>query len=193
MKVPDVAVIAEHFAAIMTELGLDLKDESLKETPMRVARMYKDELCRGLYEDAPDVKDFPNDGEYDQMIVQKDITLTSMCEHHWVSIVGKAHIAYLPNERVIGLSKIIRIVNYYSRRPQLQERLTEQIAAHLKKTLNTNDVAIVIEARHNCYAIRGVKDPNSFTTTSSLGGSFRDNQAVREEFFNIVNNGRSKP
>jgi GTP cyclohydrolase IA len=173
--------IAAHFKEIMNIIGLDLSDDSLKGTPMRVASMYIDEIFSGLNpKNKPDVTLFENKYDYKQMIIEKDIRVNSFCEHHFVPIIGKAHVAYISNGFVIGLSKINRIVEYFSRRPQVQERLTEQIAEELKKVLHTDDLAIVIEAEHMCVAIRGIKDHGSSTITSSYHGKFLDEISKKE-------------
>lgn len=177
--------ISEHYKQIMELLGLDLKDPSLKGTPDRVAKMYLEDLCKGLYEDTPRIAIFPNDGKYDQMLVERNITMHSVCEHHFVPIVGKVHVAYIPDKNVIGLSKLIRIVQHVSARPQLQERLTQDIANTLKKVLETENVAVVVEAVHFCCNIRGAKDPNASTVTSYLGGDFRTPEVRKELYDNI--------
>ena len=182
-----IELIERHFAEIMNVLGLDLSDDSLKGTPHRVARMFVREIFSGLNPDnKPEIKLFENRFNYNQMLVEKDIKLNSYCEHHFVPIVGKAHIAYISNGSVIGLSKINRIVKYYAKRPQLQERLTQQIADELKKVLNTEDVAVVIEASHMCVTMRGVEDENSNTTSSSFHGRFL-NKDTKNEFFSYIN------
>lgn len=185
-----IDTIAWHFEEIMKTLGLDLKDDSLKDTPMRVAKMYINEVFRGLDpENKPDVTLFENKYNYDQMLVERDIKVHSYCEHHFVPILGKAHVAYISKGHVIGLSKINRIVDYFARRPQVQERLTEQIAEELKKVLQTDDVAVVIEADHMCVVMRGVQDQDSSTTTSSFHGKFLDRE-YRNEFLTYVYNSR---
>jgi GTP cyclohydrolase I len=178
-----VELIAEHFTEIMKILGLDLKNSSLKNTPRRVAQMYVRELFAGL-----DARTFPrvtvieNDMCYDQTIVVKDISVLSTCEHHFVTIEGKASIAYIPQRRVIGLSKLNRIAKFFSRRPQVQERLTKQIADCLSYVLETEDVAVVINARHFCVISRGVEDVGSTTITTDLRGAFKDDPRTRMEF-----------
>jgi len=180
-------LIAKHFKEIMHVLGMDLTDDSLKGTPSRVAKMYVKEVFSGLNPDnKPKPKLFENKYKYDQMLVEKDITFYSHCEHHFVPIYGKAHVAYISSGKVIGLSKINRIVQYYSKRPQVQERLTVQIAEELKKVLETEDVAVVMDASHMCVSSRGVGDTNSRTGTSYFGGKFNDD-ATRREFLNYVN------
>ena len=178
--------IAWHFGEIMDTLGLDLDDDSLKGTPLRVAKMFVQEIFSGLHPDnKPAVTLFENKFQYNQMLVEKDIRVNSYCEHHFVPIIGKAHVAYVANKHVIGLSKINRIVDYYSRRPQVQERLTEQIAEELKSVLRTEDVAVVIEADHMCVAMRGIKDDKSSTTTSSFSGKFK-NENTKNEFLTYI-------
>ena len=182
-----IELIQRHFEEIMNILGLDLSDDSLKGTPKRVAKMYVKEVFSGLNpRNKPKVTLFKNKFRYSQMLVEKDIKVKSYCEHHFVPIIGKAHVAYISNGDIIGLSKINRIVEYYSRRPQVQERLTEQIADELKKVLGTNDVAVVIEASHMCVVVRGVEDEQSTTTTSSFHGQF-EHIEVRKEFLTYLN------
>jgi GTP cyclohydrolase I len=182
--------IAWHFEEIMNTLGLDLSDDSLKGTPLRVAKMYVQEIFSGLNPDnKPEATLFENKFQYNQMLVEKDIKVHSYCEHHFVPIIGKAHVAYISNGQVIGLSKINRIVDYFSRRPQVQERLTEQIADDLKKVLNTEDVAVIIEAEHMCVSMRGVKDHGSSTTTSSYYGKFQQTE-TKNEFLKYVYSGK---
>jgi len=182
-----IDLIERHFAEIMNILGLDLSDDSLKGTPHRVAKMFVKEIFSGLNPDnKPKIRLFENKFNYNQMLVEKDIKLNSYCEHHFVPIIGKVHIGYISNGSVIGLSKINRIVKYYAKRPQLQERLTQQIANELKKVLNTEDVAVVIEATHMCVTMRGVEDENSNTTSSSFHGRFLNND-IKNEFFTYIN------
>lgn len=182
-----VKKIEGHFREIMTILGLDLKDDSLSGTPHRVAKMYVKEVFSGLNpKNRPTAKLFDNKYNYDQMLVEKDITFYSHCEHHFVPIYGKAHVAYFSSGKVIGLSKINRIVQYFSKRPQVQERLTMQIGQEIARVLNTNDVAVVVDANHMCVASRGVSDTNSKTGTAYFSGKFND-QNVKKEFLNYVN------
>jgi GTP cyclohydrolase I len=182
-----IELIAKHFEEIMLVLGLDLENDSLKGTPKRVAKMYVKEIFKGLNPDnKPAITLFENDYNYNQMLVEKDIKVNSNCEHHFVPIIGKAHVAYISSGKVIGLSKINRIVDYFSRRPQVQERLTMQIAEELKKCLDTEDVAVVIEADHMCVSLRGIKDQSSSTTTSSFHGKFLDKE-TRSEFLGYIN------
>ena len=175
-----------HFSEIMNILGLDLKDESLTGTPKRVAKMYVKEIFSGLNPaNKPVISIFNNIFKYNEMLMEKNITFYSNCEHHFVPIIGKAHVAYISSGIIIGLSKINRIVDYYARRPQVQERLTIQIVNELKKVLKTDDVAIVIEAKHLCVSARGIKDDSSTTITSSFNGKFADDKK-RQEFLNYL-------
>ncbi len=179
-------IIAEHFAGIMQTLGLDLTDDSLRGTPRRMAKMYVKEIFSGLHPDnKPAISLFDNKYKYDQMLVEKHIHVNSTCEHHFLPITGKAHVAYISSGKVIGLSKINRIVDYYARRPQVQERLTVQIASELKKALNTPDVAVVIEAKHMCVSCRGIEDESSTTLTAEYTGRFREDR-YREEFLRYL-------
>ena len=179
--------IENHFREIMNILGLDLTDDSLSGTPRRVAKMYVKEVFSGLNpKNHPAPKLFENKYNYDQMLVEKDITFYSHCEHHFVPIYGKAHVAYFSSGKVIGLSKINRIVQYYSKRPQVQERLTVQIGKELERILKTDDVGIVMDANHMCVASRGVSDTNSKTGTAYFAGKFKD-ENVKREFLNYIN------
>jgi GTP cyclohydrolase I len=181
-----IAKIETHFAAIMDILGLDRTDDSLSGTPHRVAKMYVKEIFSGLLpENRPDIKLFENKYQYKEMLVEKNITFFSNCEHHFVPIMGKAHIAYISNGQVIGLSKLNRIVQYFAKRPQVQERLTIQIANELKKVLKTEDVAVMIDAVHLCVSSRGVQDINSATVTSSYSGAFQ-NENKKAEFLKYI-------
>ncbi|MBM77714.1 MAG: GTP cyclohydrolase I FolE [Crocinitomicaceae bacterium] len=178
--------IAYHFKKIMEELDLDLSDDSLAKTPERVAKMYVDELFSGLDEkNEPSISQFENNYKYKGIILEKDIQLYSICEHHFVPIIGKAHVAYFANEKIIGLSKINRVVSYFSKRPQVQEKLTVQIVNYLKKVLETENVACVIEAQHLCVSMRGIKDESSLTTTAEYSGKFLD-QSVKNEFLTLL-------
>lgn len=173
--------IARLFAQIMDVMGLDLNDDSLKGTPERVAKMYIDEIFSGLDpKNKPKVALFDNKYQYNQMLVEKDITFYSNCEHHFVPIIGKAHVAYISTGKVIGLSKLNRIVQYFAKRPQVQERLTNQIAHELQTTLNTPDVAVIIDAKHLCVSSRGIKDDTSATVTSFYGGAFNSPEKIAE-------------
>lgn len=178
--------IEQHFQSIMEIMGLDLTDDSLKGTPHRVAKMYIKEIFSGLNPaNKPKIALFDNKYKYNQMLVEKDITFYSNCEHHFVPIFGKAHLAYISSGKVIGLSKLNRIVQYFAKRPQVQERLTVQIATELKKVLNTEDVAVVIDAKHLCVSSRGIQDTNASTVTSFYGGKFQ-NASVKEEFLQYI-------
>lgn len=189
-EMPDnekLRIIAGHFSSIMHTLGLDLTDDSLKGTPRRVAKMFVKEIFAGLNPaNKPEVSLFDNKYQYNQMLVEKNITLYSNCEHHFVPIIGKAHIAYISSGKVIGLSKLNRIVQYYSQRPQVQERLTIQIANELKAVLKTDDVAVVIDAAHLCVASRGIKDVNSSTVTAEYSGAFLEPDR-KTEFLRYIN------
>lgn len=169
------------FAEVMDVLGLDLNDDSLRGTPKRVAKMYIDEIFSGLNpKNKPKIALFDNKYQYDQMLVEKNITFYSNCEHHFVPIIGKAHVAYISSGKVIGLSKLNRIVQYFSKRPQVQERLTIQIAKELEKVLGTDNVAVIIDAKHLCVSSRGIKDESSSTVTSYFGGAFKDSAKIAE-------------
>jgi GTP cyclohydrolase I len=182
-----VSKIEKHFKAIMETLGLDLADDSLMETPLRVAKMYCSEIFWGLDpENFPKCTAVENKMGYDEMVVEKGVSVQSNCEHHFVIIDGLATVAYLPNKKVLGLSKINRVVEYFAKRPQIQERLTNQIAAALQFILDTEDVAVVINAQHYCVKSRGVEDTGSSTVTSYLGGKFRTDALVRSEFLAIA-------
>ena len=178
-----IEAIQKYFAKIMEELGLDLTDDSLSGTPYRFAKMYVKELFYGLDPSKkPKISTFNNKYGYKKMLIEQNITIDSACEHHFLPIVGHAHIAYVPNKKVIGLSKINRLVDYYSHRPQVQERLCLQILKDLQQSLETDDVIVVINAKHLCVSSRGIKDKNSFTTTTEYGGVFEDIN-YRNEFF----------
>jgi GTP cyclohydrolase I len=179
--------IEKHFREIMHVLGLDLTDDSLNGTPRRVAKMYVKEVFSGLNpKNRPHARLFDNKYNYDQMLVEKDITFYSHCEHHFVPIYGKAHVAYFSSGKVIGLSKINRIVQYFAKRPQVQERLTVQIGKELQRILRTDDVGVVIDANHMCVASRGVGDTNSKTGTAYFFGKFKD-ENIKREFLNYIN------
>jgi len=181
-----IELIEKHFREIMHVLGLDLADDSLQGTPHRVAKMYVNEIFRGLNPDnKPAAKLFENRFGYNQMLVERDITLYSYCEHHFVPIIGKAHVAYIPDKHVVGLSKLNRIVQYYARRPQVQERLTMQIADELRSMLFTENVAVFIEADHLCVMSRGVNDVSSSTITTEYSGLFQQEQ-YRNEFLHYI-------
>ncbi len=177
--------VAHHMSAIMRELRLDLNDPNFVETPERVAKMYL-EMFHGLREGSePKVTTFPNEGDYHHMVIEREIPFYSMCAHHFVPFYGHAHIAYIPESRIVGLSKLPRILEFYAKRPQLQERLTEQVAEFLQSRLQPQGVMVVIEARHLCVEMRGVKKPGALTTTSALRGCFADRK-VREEFLALL-------
>jgi GTP cyclohydrolase I len=180
--------IALLFEEIMNVMGLDLTDDSLKGTPKRVAKMYIDEIFSGLNpSNKPKIALFENKYRYNQMLVEKNITFYSNCEHHFVPIIGKAHLAYISAGKVIGLSKLNRIVQYFAKRPQVQERLTNQIANELSKILGTEDIAVIIDAKHLCVSSRGIKDESSATVTSYYGGVFNESQKITE-LQNYINN-----
>lgn len=179
-------LIEKHFREIMLALGLDLNDDSLKGTPHRVAKMYVKEIFSGLNpKNKPKVTLFENKYQYNQMLVEKDITFYSNCEHHFLPIIGRAHVAYISSGKVIGLSKINRIVEYYAKRPQVQERLTNQIGDDLKELLQTEDVAVMVDTQHICVSSRGVKDINSATVTSFYSGKFLE-ENTRNEFLKYL-------
>ncbi len=181
-----IAVIAQHFQAIMETLGLDLTDDSLKGTPHRVAKMYVKEIFQGLNPaNKPVMTLFENKYKYNEILVEKNISFYSNCEHHFVPIIGRAHVAYISNGNVVGLSKLNRLVEYFAKRPQVQERLTMQIGKALQDDLGTDDVAIVIDAKHLCVASRGVEDDTASTVTAFYGGKFRDDK-VKSEFLKYL-------
>jgi len=178
--------IQHHFGKIMEELGLDLSDDSLSGTPYRFAKMYVKELFYGLNpKNRPKVSTFDNKYGYQKLLVEQNITIDSACEHHFLPIIGTAHVGYIPKDKVVGLSKINRLVDYYSHRPQVQERLCLQILKDLQQTLGTEDVIVVINAKHLCVSSRGIKDKSSFTTTVEYGGQFKES-SLRNEFFGII-------
>jgi GTP cyclohydrolase IA len=177
--------LAAHVRGILTELGLDLQDPNLRETDRRVARMYG-EMFSGLREGAePAVTTFPNDEHYSAMVMEKQIPFYSMCAHHLVPFYGHAHIAYIPGDRILGLSKFARILEFYAKRPQLQERLTEQVVGYLEAHLRPQGAMVVIEARHLCVEMRGVKKPGALTVTSAIRGIFHE-RPQREEFLDLL-------
>jgi GTP cyclohydrolase I len=185
-----IDVIEKHFAVIMETLGLDLTDDSLMDTPKRVAKMYVNEIFWGLdYEAFPKCTTVDNKMKYDEMVVERNVNVQSNCEHHFVVIDGVATVGYIPNQKVLGLSKINRIVEYFSKRPQIQERLTEQVYHALQYILETDNIAIVIHAQHYCVKSRGVEDTGSSTVTSKLGGVFKTDPNVRTEFMRLVSLG----
>lgn len=182
-----IAIIQEHFEKIMDTLGLDLEDDSLKGTPKRVAKMFVQEIFGGLHPDRkPSASTFENKYNYGEMLVEKNIVVYSTCEHHFLPIVGRAHVAYISKGRVIGLSKMNRIVDYFAKRPQVQERMTKQIVAALQEALGTDDVACVIDAKHLCVNSRGIRDIESSTVTAEFGGSFQEEEKKRD-FLDYIN------
>jgi len=186
-----IEVIEKHFTEIMKTLGLDLEDDSLIETPKRVAKMYVNEIFWGLDYDAfPKCTTVANKMNYDEMVVERNVNVQSNCEHHFVIIDGLATVAYVPNEKVLGLSKINRIVEYFAKRPQIQERLTEQVFHALCYILETDNVAVMIDAQHYCVKSRGVEDTGSSTVTTKLGGGFKTDAAARAEFLSIARMGK---
>jgi len=188
-----IDVIENLFSQIMKVLDLDLTDDSLAETPKRVAKMYVNEIFWGLdWEAFPKCTTVNNKMKYDEMVIERNVNVQSNCEHHFVVIDGVATVAYIPKDKVLGLSKINRIVEYFSKRPQIQERLTEQIFHALEYILDTDNIAVVIDAQHYCVKSRGVEDVGSSTTTSKLGGVFKSDPSVRLEFMNIVNSCHKK-
>ena len=186
-----IEVIEAHFNGIMRALGLDLEDDSLMDTPKRVAKMYVNEIFWGLDYDAfPKCTTVANKMKYDEMVVERNVNVQSNCEHHFVIIDGLATVAYVPNEKVLGLSKINRIVEYFAKRPQIQERLTEQVFHALCYILETDNVAVMIDAQHYCVKSRGVEDTGSSTVTTKLGGGFKTDPAARAEFLSIARMGK---
>ena len=184
-----IDIIERHMHQIMVTLGLDLNDDSLIDTPKRVAKMYVNEIFWGLdYEAFPKCTTVDNKMKYDEMVVERNVNVQSNREHHFVVIDGVATVGYIPKQKVLGLSKINRVVEYFSKRPQIQERLTEQVYHALQYILETDDIAVVIDAQHYCVKSRGVEDVGSSTVTSKLGGVFKNDPSVRVEFMNIVNN-----
>ena len=181
-----IELIKKDVASILTTLGMDLTDDSMKGTPNRVAKMFVKEIFGGLNPiKKPSTSTFENGYKYGEMLVEKNITVYSTCEHHLLPIVGRAHVAYISSGKVIGLSKMNRIVDYFAKRPQVQERLTIQIVQELQKTLNTEDVACVIDAKHLCVNSRGIRDIESSTVTSEFGGKFKEDK-VRREFLDYI-------
>ena len=186
-----IDIIEGNFAEIMRALGLDLTDDSLMDTPKRVAKMYVNEIFWGLDYDAfPKCTTVDNKMKYNEMVVERNVNVQSNCEHHFVIIDGLATVAYVPKDKVLGLSKINRIVEYFSKRPQIQERLTEQVFHALQYILETEDVAVLIDAQHYCVKSRGVEDTGSSTVTVRLGGGFKSDPAARAEFLSIARMGK---
>jgi GTP cyclohydrolase I len=181
-----IEIIKKNVENILTTLGMDLTDDSLKKTPDRVAKMFVKEIFGGLNPNKkPSSSTFENKYKYNEMLVEKNITVYSTCEHHLLPIVGRAHIAYISNGTVVGLSKMNRIVDYFARRPQVQERLTIQIVKELKKVLNTDNVACIIDAKHLCVNSRGIRDIESSTVTAEFGGKFKE-ESVKREFLDYI-------
>lgn len=181
-----MSTIEKHFKIIMEEMGLDMTDDSLQGTPHRVAKMFIKEIFSGLNPaNKPKISVFENSYHYDKMLVEANISFNSTCEHHFLPIIGKAHIGYVSNGKVIGLSKLNRIVDYFARRPQVQERMIMQIFNELKTVLNTEDVIVVVEAEHLCVSSRGIKDSSSYTSTIQYGGIFNEKEN-RNDFFNLI-------
>ncbi|MCB0804364.1 MAG: GTP cyclohydrolase I FolE [Bacteroidales bacterium] len=179
-------IIETHFKQIMLTLGLDLNDDSLSGTPKRISKLFVNELFKGLNPaNKPGISVFENKFNYNQMLVEKNISVRSTCEHHFLPVTGKAHVAYISSGKVIGLSKLNRIVDYFARRPQIQERMTVQIAEELKQVLETEDIAVVVEAKHHCVSTRGIEDDSSTTLTASYNGKFKD-ERTREEFLRYI-------
>jgi len=178
--------IQAHFSEIMKTLGLDLTDDSLKGTPKRVAKMYVKEVFNGLNPaNKPEARTFTNNYDYSDVVIEKNIQVNSFCEHHFLPFIGKAHVAYISKGKVIGLSKINRLVDYYSRRPQVQERLTLQIADAISDAMNTDDVAVYIDSKHFCVSMRGIKDHASSTITSEFRGAFKEKE-VQQKFIDFI-------
>src|SRR5574343_469732 len=179
-------VIEHHFYQIMQEMGLDMTDDSLRGTPHRVAKMFIDEIFSGLNPaNTPKISVFDNSYQYDKMLVEADISFNSTCEHHFLPIIGKAHIGYVSSGKVIGLSKLNRIVDYYAKRPQVQERMIMQIFNELKAVLATDNVIVVMEATHLCVSSRGIKDESSYTSTLQYGGVFNQKE-FRDDFYKMI-------
>jgi GTP cyclohydrolase I len=180
----------DAFSSILLGLGLDLDDDSIKDTPRRLSKMYHDEICWGMdYEKFPSCTTVSNKFNYDELVIIRDIEVKSLCEHHFMPIIGRATIAYIPTQKVLGLSKFNRIVEFFSRRPQVQERLTEQIAATLRYILGSDDIAVIIAAGHYCVKFRGIEDICSDTVTSKMLGRFRTKPELRAELMSLVSHG----
>lgn len=179
--------IEKNIRAIMETLGMDLEDDSLRETPTRVAKMYVNEIFQGLnYDNFPKCTAVDNKMKYDEMVLEKNITAISVCEHHLVTIDQKVSIAYIPKDKVLGLSKLNRVAKFFAQRPQIQERYAEQVFHALECILGTEDIAIVVTGKHYCVAQRGVEDTGSYTVTSKLGGSFKSRPEQRKEFMDLI-------
>lgn len=188
-KAPEekIKTIEKHFEGIMDALGLDLTDDSLQGTPQRVAKMFVNEIFSGLDpQRKPKASTFENKYQYGEMLVEKNIVVYSTCEHHFLPIVGRAHVAYISNGRVIGLSKMNRIVDYFAKRPQVQERMTKQIVQSMQEALDTEDVACVVDAKHLCVNSRGIRDIDSSTVTAEFGGQFKE-ESTKRDFLDYIN------
>ena len=180
--------IEQHMREVLLLIGLDLNDDSIEETPSRLAKMFVDEIFSGLdYANFPKITNIANRMKVSEMVLVNDVTLTSTCEHHFVTIDGKVSVAYYPKKWVIGLSKINRVVSFFAQRPQVQERLTEQILLAFQTILETEDVAVYVKATHFCVKCRGIKDANSYTVTSAFGGVFLEDRETRKEFLSLIN------
>ena len=180
--------IEQHMREVLRLIGLDLNDDSIEETPSRLAKMFVDEIFSGLdYANFPKITNITNRMKVSEMVLVNDVTLTSTCEHHFVTIDGKVSVAYYPKKWVIGLSKINRVVSFFAQRPQVQERLTEQILLAFQTILETEDVAVYVKATHFCVKCRGIKDANSYTVTSAFGGVFLEDRETRKEFLSLIN------
>ena len=180
--------IEQHMREVLRLIGLDLNDDSIEETPSRLAKMFVDEIFSGLdYANFPKITNITNRMKVSEMVLVNDVTLTSTCEHHFVTIDGKVSVAYYPKKWVIGLSKINRVVSFFAQRPQVQERLTEQILLAFQTILETDDVAVYVKATHFCVKCRGIKDANSYTVTSAFGGVFLEDRETRKEFLSLIN------
>ena len=180
--------IEQHMREVLRLIGLDLRDDSIEETPARLAKMFVDEIFSGLdYANFPKITNIANRMKVSEMVLVNDVTLTSTCEHHFVTIDGMVSVAYYPKKWVIGLSKINRVVAFFAQRPQVQERLTEQILLAFQTILETDDVAVYVKATHFCVKCRGIKDANSYTVTSAFGGVFLEDRETRKEFLSLIN------
>ena len=180
--------IEQHMREVLRLIGLDLRDDSIEETPTRLAKMFVDEIFSGLdYANFPKITNIANRMKVSEMVLVNDVTLTSTCEHHFVTIDGMVSVAYYPKKWVIGLSKINRVVAFFAQRPQVQERLTEQILLAFQTILETEDVAVYVKATHFCVKCRGIKDANSYTVTSAFGGVFLEDRETRKEFLSLIN------
>lgn len=186
-KIQKINAIAKNFGEILKELGLNLDSDGLKDTPQRFAKMLTEDMCVGLdKEKEPKATMFKNQNKYTGLLVEKNIRVVSLCEHHFLPVIGVCHIAYIPKKKIIGLSKLNRIVDYLSRKPSTQEFLTEEIHTYLKTKLETNDIAVIMECSHSCLTLRGIKDKDSKTVTSKISGSFFDDSVNRSELMQFI-------